>query len=71
MSRFQLHITCNSLCTGTIDNTPAPQPPSESTPTMSSAQPDLDNTLLTLITNPNNPNNNLTKLTCLRAMLKY
>src|SRR6266481_653411 len=40
MSRFQLHITCNSLCAGTIDNTPAPQPPSESTPTMSSAQPE-------------------------------
>src|SRR6266481_259777 len=39
MSRFQPHITRNSLCTGTIDNTPAPQPPSESTPTMSSAQP--------------------------------
>src|SRR6266481_9372666 len=40
MSRFQPHITCNSLCTGTIDNTPAPpQPPSELTPTMSSAQP--------------------------------
>src|SRR6266481_9713454 len=37
MSRFQLHITHNSLCAGTIDNTPAP--PSESTPTMSSAQP--------------------------------
>src|SRR6266481_7147234 len=40
MSRFQPHITRNSLCTGTIDNTPAPQPPSESTPTMSSAQPE-------------------------------
>src|SRR6266481_4409622 len=41
MSRFQLHITCNSLCSGTIDNTPAPpQPPSDSTPTMSSAQPE-------------------------------
>src|SRR6266481_1850303 len=39
MSRFQLCITRNSLCAGTIDNTPAPQPPSESTPTMSSAQP--------------------------------
>src|SRR6266481_6018569 len=41
MSRFQLHITHNSLCAGTVDNTPAPpQPPSESTPTMSSAQPE-------------------------------
>src|SRR6266481_6918507 len=40
MSRFQPHITRNSLCTGTIDNNPAPQPPSESTPTMSSAQPE-------------------------------
>src|SRR6266481_462223 len=40
MSRFQPCITCNSLCTGTIDNTPAPPPPpSESTPTMSLAQP--------------------------------
>src|SRR6266481_3276334 len=40
MSRFQPCITRNSLCAGTIDNTPAPpQPPSESTPTMSSAQP--------------------------------
>src|SRR6266481_587103 len=39
MSRFQLCITHNSLCAGTIDNTPAPQPPSESTPTMSSQQP--------------------------------
>src|SRR6266481_3374193 len=39
MSRFQPHITCNSLHAGTIDNTPAPQPPSESTPTMSLAQP--------------------------------
>src|SRR6266481_8936441 len=38
MSRFQPHITCNSLHTGTINNTPAP--PSESTPTMSSAQPE-------------------------------
>src|SRR6266481_935524 len=36
MSRFQLRITRNSLCTGTINNTPAS--PSESTPTMSSAQ---------------------------------
>src|SRR6266481_6017731 len=40
MSRFQLCITQNSLRAGTIDNTPAPQPPSESTPTMSSAQPE-------------------------------
>src|SRR6266481_6089465 len=40
MSGFQLHITRNSLCAGTIDNTPAPQPPSESTPTMSLAQPE-------------------------------
>src|SRR6266481_3769620 len=40
MSRFQPHITRNSLHAGTIDNTPAPQPPSESTPTMSSAQPE-------------------------------
>src|SRR6266481_7190290 len=41
MSRFQPHITCNSLHTGSIDNTPAPpQPPSESTPTMSSQQPE-------------------------------
>src|SRR6266481_580616 len=41
MSRFQLRITHNSLCAGTIDNTPAPpQPPSESTPTMSLAQPE-------------------------------
>src|SRR6266481_7807276 len=40
MSRFQLCTTQNSLCAGTIDNTPAPQPTSESTPTpMSSAQP--------------------------------
>src|SRR6266481_878438 len=39
MSRFQPRITQNSLRTGTIDNTLAPQPPSESTPTMSSAQP--------------------------------
>src|SRR6266481_9930432 len=40
MSRFQLYITHNSLCIGTIDNTPEPpQPPSESTPTMSLAQP--------------------------------
>src|SRR6266481_3674828 len=39
MSRFQPHITRNSLHAGTIDNTLAPQPPSESTPTMSSAQP--------------------------------
>src|SRR6266481_8710443 len=39
MSRFQPRITRNSLHTGTIDNTPAPQPPSESTPTMSSHQP--------------------------------
>src|SRR6266481_1514074 len=39
MSRFQPCITQNSLCTGTIDNTPAPQPPSESTPTMSLHQP--------------------------------
>src|SRR6266481_1900047 len=39
MSRFQPCITHNSLCAGTIDNTPAPPPPSESTPTMSSAQP--------------------------------
>src|SRR6266481_1724588 len=38
MSRFQPRITCNSLCAGTINNTPAP--PSESTPTMSSAQPE-------------------------------
>src|SRR6266481_3427855 len=38
MSRFQLRITRNSLCAGTINNTPAP--PSESTPTMSSAQPE-------------------------------
>src|SRR6266481_7434257 len=37
MSRFQPHITCNSLRAGTINNTPAP--PSESAPTMSSAQP--------------------------------
>src|SRR6266481_1350711 len=37
MSRFQPCITHNSLCAGTIDNTPAP--PSESTPTMSLAQP--------------------------------
>src|SRR6266481_2367209 len=41
MSRSQPHITCNSLCAGTIDNTPAPpQPPSESTPTMALAQPE-------------------------------
>src|SRR6266481_5258136 len=40
MSRFQLPITHNSLRTGTIDNTPAPQPPSESTPTMSLQQPE-------------------------------
>src|SRR6266481_4638698 len=40
MSRFQPHITQNSLCAGTIDNTPAPQPPSESTSTMSLAQPE-------------------------------
>src|SRR6266481_5624079 len=39
MSRLQLCITRNSLRAGTIDNTPAPQPPSESTPTMSLAQP--------------------------------
>ena len=39
MSRFQPCITCNSLHAGTIDNTPAPQLPSESTPTMSSQQP--------------------------------
>src|SRR6266481_507583 len=38
MSRFQPRITCNSLCAGTIDNTPAP--PFESTPTMSSHQPE-------------------------------
>src|SRR6266481_2276694 len=38
MSRFQLRITRNSLCAGTINNTPAP--PSESAPTMSSAQPE-------------------------------
>src|SRR6266481_6376701 len=38
MSRFQLCITRNSLCAGTINNTPAP--PSESAPTMSSAQPE-------------------------------
>src|SRR6266481_4757442 len=38
MSRFQPCITCNSLCAGTIDNTLAP--PSESTPTMSSVQPE-------------------------------
>src|SRR6266481_188049 len=38
MSRFQPHITRNSLHTGTINNTPAP--PSESAPTMSSAQPE-------------------------------
>src|SRR6266481_2411885 len=41
MSRFQLCITHNTLHAGTIDNTPAPpQPPSESTPTMSLAQPE-------------------------------
>ncbi len=40
MSRFQLPNTRNSLHAGTIDNTPEPpQPPSESTPTMSLAQP--------------------------------
>src|SRR6266481_7164036 len=40
MSRFQPCTTQNSLHTGTFDNTPAPQPTSESTPTpMSSAQP--------------------------------
>src|SRR6266481_4708181 len=38
MSRFQPHITRNSLCAGTINNTPAP--PSESAPMMSSAQPE-------------------------------
>src|SRR6266481_3974541 len=38
MSRFQPRITRNSLHAGTIDNTPAT--PSESTPTMSSAQPE-------------------------------
>src|SRR6266481_8669959 len=41
MSRFQPCITCYSLCAGTTDNTPAPpQPPSKSTPTMSSHQPE-------------------------------
>src|SRR6266481_9268034 len=38
MSRFQPRITRNSLRAGTINNTPAP--PSESAPTMSSAQPE-------------------------------
>src|SRR6266481_5927814 len=38
MSRFQPHITRNSLHAGTINNTPAP--PSESAPTMSSAHPE-------------------------------
>src|SRR6266481_2548559 len=38
MSRFQPHITHNSLRAGTINNTPAP--PSESAPMMSSAQPE-------------------------------
>src|SRR6266481_1022406 len=55
MSRFPPHITRNSLHAGTINNTPAPQPPSESTPTMSSAQPESGQHLFDFNNQPQQP----------------
>src|SRR6266481_187102 len=53
MSRFQPHITRNSLRTGTINNTPVP--PSESAPTMSSAQPESRQHLFDFDNQPEQP----------------
>src|SRR6266481_5096869 len=53
MSRFQPHITRNSLCAGTINNTLAS--PSESAPMVSSAQPESGQHLFNFDNQPEQP----------------
>src|SRR6266481_7269497 len=63
MSRFQPCTTQHSLCTGTIDNTPAPQPTSAPGTYVFHTTPNMNtNNHLTSTTNPNNPNNNPMRL---------